>query len=97
MQQPYAYDANESTRRLVEDGMSTGLTNTHTARGLSVLYHAFTRNNAFSVLHYVRKVTLTLLYVTSIRDFFCYGNIAHGSGCRLAASRLRKAACWQFE
>ena len=34
MRQLYAYDAkdaNESTRRLVEGGMSTGLTNTHTA------------------------------------------------------------------
>ena len=38
MRQLYAYnanDANESTRRLVEDGISTGLTNTHTARGFS--------------------------------------------------------------
>ena len=26
-------DANKSIRRLVEDGMSRGLTNTHTARG----------------------------------------------------------------
>ena len=42
------YIANESTRRLVEDGMSTGLKNTHTARG-------------FSVLHYVIKVTLHYL------------------------------------
>ena len=48
MRQPYAYVANESTRRLVEDGMSAGLTNTHTARG-------------FSVLHYVIKVTLLYL------------------------------------
>ena len=40
MRQPYTYDANdvnESTRRLVEDGKSTGLTNTHAARGFSVL------------------------------------------------------------
>ena len=28
---------NESTRRLVEDGMSKGLTNMHTARGFSAL------------------------------------------------------------
>ena len=38
MRQLYAYnanDANESTRRLIEDGISTGLTNTHTARGFS--------------------------------------------------------------
>ena len=48
MRQPYAYIANESTRRLVEDGMSTGIKNTDTARG-------------FSVLHYVIKVTLHYL------------------------------------
>ena len=48
MRQPYAYIANESTRRLLEDGMSTGLTNMRTARG-------------FSVLHYVIKVTLHYL------------------------------------
>ena len=38
MRQLYAYDANdanESTRRLVEDGISTELTNTHTFRGFS--------------------------------------------------------------
>ena len=38
MQMLFVHDANESTRRLVEDGMSTGLTNTHTARGFSDLY-----------------------------------------------------------
>ena len=48
MRQPYADVANGSTRRLVEDGMSTGIKNTHTARG-------------FSVLHYVIKVTLHYL------------------------------------
>ena len=37
----YAYVANESTLQLVDDGMSTGLINTHTARGFSVLYHVF--------------------------------------------------------
>ena len=41
MRQLYAYVANESTRRLVQDGMSTGLTNTLTAHGFSVLYHVF--------------------------------------------------------
>ena len=35
MRQLYAYDANESTRRLVEDGISTELTNKHTFRGFS--------------------------------------------------------------
>ena len=46
MRQLYAYDANdanESTRRLVEDGMRTGLTNTHKTRGFYVLYPVFAR------------------------------------------------------
>ena len=43
MRQLYAFDANESTRRLAEDGMGTELTNTHTASGFSVLYHVFAR------------------------------------------------------
>ena len=39
-----AYDANENPPDdSVEDGMSTGLTNTHTARGFSDLYHVFAR------------------------------------------------------
>ena len=37
MRQLYAYVANESTRRLVQDGMSTGLTNTLTAHGSWIL------------------------------------------------------------
>jgi len=41
MRQLYLNVANEFTRRLVQDGMSTGLTNTLTAHGLSVLYHVF--------------------------------------------------------
>jgi len=64
---------------LVEDGMNTGLTNTHTARGFSVLYHCLLENNAFSVLHSVIEVTyLTLPYVTSLRGSFCLGTFAHG-------------------
>ena len=45
----------ESTQRLVEDGMSTGLTNAHTARGFSVLYHLFARKQCIlrSALHYL--------------------------------------------
>ena len=38
-----ANDANESTQRLVKDGMSMGLTNMYTAREFSVLYHVFAR------------------------------------------------------
>ena len=43
MRQLYAYDANESTRRLAEERMSTGFTNTRTARGFSIVYHVFAR------------------------------------------------------
>ena len=62
MQMLFARDANKSTRRLVEDGMSTGLTNTHTARGFSFfcVIDRSLENNAFSVLHYVIKCCLTL-------------------------------------
>ena len=60
MQQLYVYVANESTRRLVTDGMSKGLTNTHTAREFSLLYYVFARKHGIfckSVVHYVIKVT----------------------------------------
>ena len=74
-----AYVANESTRRLVEDGMSTGLTNTHTASGF---------NNAFSVLHYVIKLTLHYLM---LHHFEIHSALELSGtallGCRLAASR----------
>ena len=61
------------TRRLVEDGMSTRLTNTHTARGFSDLYHVPSRNIAFTS----RLPHITLCYIDS--RFFCPGTIAHGS------------------
>ena len=54
-----AYDATEyPSRRLVEDGMSTGLTNKHTARGSLICITCSLENNAFSVLHYVLNVAL---------------------------------------
>ena len=45
MRQLHAYVAHEFTWRLVEDGMSTGLTlkHTHGSWILSVLYHVFAR------------------------------------------------------
>ena len=58
MRQLYAYAANESTRRLVEDGMSTGLTNTHTAHGFSVLYHVFPRKQCILSSALSHKITL---------------------------------------
>ena len=62
-----------STRLLVEDGMSTGLTNTHTVRGFSDLYHVFARKQCI-LCPALRHGCLTLLYVTSLRDFFCPWN-----------------------
>ena len=80
MRQRYAYDANESTRRLVEGGMSTGLTNMPTARGFSVLYHVFITLKQCILCSALRhKSYLTLLCVISIRDFFCLGTFTQGS------------------
>ena len=62
-----------STQRLVEEGISTGLTNTHTARGFSDLYHVFARKHCI-LCPTLRHGCLTLLYVTSIREFFCPWN-----------------------
>ena len=56
----YVYDANESTRRLVEDGMSTGFTNTRTARGFSVMYHVFARKQCIVCSALRHKSYLTL-------------------------------------
>ena len=77
MRQLYAY-ANESTQRMVEDGMSTGLTNTHTAGGFSVLYHVFARKQFILCSALRHKSYFTLLHVTSIRDSFCLGAFTHG-------------------
>ena len=65
-----------STQRLVEDCMSRGLTHTHMARGFSDLYHVFAQKQCIlcPALHHG---CLTLLYITSIRDFFCpWNNLA---------------------
>ena len=65
MQQLYAYVARESTQRLVEDWMSTGLTNMHAARGFSVLYHVFAQKQCILCFALHHKSYLTLPYVTS--------------------------------
>ena len=51
----YAYVANESTQRLVEEGISTGLANAHTALRFSALYHFFAQKQCIlrSALHYL--------------------------------------------
>ena len=89
--------ANESTRRLVEDGMSKGLINTHTARGFSVLYHLFARKQGLLCSSLRHKSYLHYL-VTSLdsRFIFGLGTFAHVFIRRLAASRLRQAARWQL-
>ena len=102
MRQLYAYDANERTRRLVKGGMSTGLTNTHTTRFMDSLLciTCSIENNAFSVLHNVRKVILHYLCYNAslkeIRDSFCLGtfgfiglpprSLASTRGCFLAVT-----------
>ena len=96
MRQLYAYVSIESTRQSVEDGMSTGLTNTHTALGSSVLYNMFARKKCILCSALLHKSYLTLPYVTSLRDLFCLGTFAHSFiACRLAATRLCEASLWQ--
>ena len=66
-----SYVADESTRRLVEDGMSTtGLTNKKKARDYSVLYHVFARKQCIlcSALRHKSYLTLpntALCYIAS--------------------------------
>ena len=80
MRQLFTYDSNdvnESTRRLVEDGKGTGLTNTHTGRRFSVLYHVFVRKQCILLSALRHKSYLTQLYDTCtwIRDSFCFLNV----------------------
>lgn len=69
---------NESTWRLVDDGMSKGLTNTHTDRGFSALYYVFARKQCILSSALLHKSYLTPRYVTSIRNSFCLGTLAQG-------------------
>ena len=77
MWQLYMYGTNVSTQQLVEEGVSTGLTNMHTAQGFSVLYHVFALKQCIvsSALHH--KSYLALLYVALIWDSFCLGTFVH--------------------
>ena len=83
MRQLYAYDPNESTRRLVEDGMSTGLTSTHTALGFSVLYHVFARKQCI-----FSSASRHKSYPWSLRDSFCVRAWLCNAGCSLAIGHL---------
>ena len=89
MRQLYAHDANESTRRLVEDGISPAFTNTRTARGLSIVYHLLLENNVFSVLHYVIKVTLHYL---KLHRFEIHSALKVLSGTSLSGFRREAAS-----
>ena len=93
VRQLYAYVANESTRRLVEDGISqNSQTRTRLVDSLLCITCSL-ENNAFSVLHYVIKGTLHYLM---LHGFEIHSGLELSRavlfGCRLAASRLREAA-----
>ena len=102
MRQLYAYDANDAneyTRLLVEGGISTGLSNTHTTRLMDSLLciTCSLENNAFSVLHNVRKVILHYLcYIARRFEIHSALELSALLGCRLAALRLREAAPWKL-
>ena len=66
-----------STRQLVEDVMSTGLTNTHMARGFCIT--CLLKNNAFSVLHYITNVALHYYMLHRSKISSAPGTIAHVS------------------
>ena len=72
--------------------MNTGLTNTHTARGFSVLYHVFARKQ-YILSALVIKVTLHYLVLHRFK-IHSVSELSRTAllGCRLAASRLREAA-----
>ena len=96
MRQLYMYVANESTRRLVEDGMNTGLTNTR--HGLLILCSVsrVRSKTMHSLFCNTSKSYLTLPYVTSLRDSFCL-ELSRTAllSCRPAPSCLREATRWQ--
>ena len=98
MRKLYAYVANEFTRRLVEDRMSTGLTNTRTALGFFVLYHVFARKRCILCSALRHKIYLIYLLLHRFEIHFVL-ELSRTAllGCCLAASRLRKAAHWQEE
>ena len=71
----------------------TGLTNTHTARGFSVLYHVFVRKQCISGSALRHSSNLTLPYDTSIRDSFCLGTFADGLNRLPPRSLASSRAC----
>ena len=72
--------------------MSTRLTNTRTARGFSDLYHVFTRKQCI-LCPALRHGCLTLLYVTSTRDFFYPWNNRPGTIAQIDYHSLLNFIC----
>ena len=71
-----------STRRLADDRMSRGLTNTNLARGFSDLHHVFARKQCILCATLHHKCCLTLLCYIDSRLFSIFsasGTVAHGS------------------
>ena len=60
----YVYVANESTGRLVEDGMSTGLSNTHEECSLMswVKKKGFPRKNKIKIKNLISKANARIFY-----------------------------------
>ena len=84
-------------RRDAGRGVSAGLTNTRTARGFSVFCITCSfENDEFSVLHYVKKVSLhyLMLHGFGIHSALELSRTAL-LGYYLVASRLHEAARWQ--
>ena len=66
-----------STLRLVEDGMSTGLTNTRTDRGFSDLYYMFARKQCILCSALPHKCCLHYCVLHRFEIFSAPGIIAH--------------------
>ena len=85
------------TRRLVEDGMSTRLTNTHTDRGFSDLYYVSARKQCILCSALRHNCCLHYCILHRFEIFSAPGIIAHGS-IRLpprSLASLCEAARWQ--
>ena len=72
--QPWQMRSHTHMLQMQMRGNEHGTYSTHTARGFSILYYVFSRKQFILCSALRHKCCLTLLYVTSIRDFFCPWN-----------------------
>ena len=93
MRQLHAYVANESTRRLVEDGMSAELTNKHTACGFSVLYHVFARKQRIACSALRHQSYLTLPWAPCKRTKHCWPITPKIVGCYMLRPFAHPVTC----